>query len=142
MTAIIIASSIIVVMGTIDDIKPLSSIIRLLGQLLAAGIVMSVGLKVSFLPHTWWGDALSVLLTFIWILGIVNATKFRGRGRWPGGRFYGHCEYFLFLISLHLDQFSILLISSILIGASLGFLVFNLSRPRLFRGRGQYFFGL
>lgn len=136
MTAIIIASSIIVVMGTIDDIWPLSSITRLLGQLLAAGIVMSVGVKVSFLPHTWWGDALSVLLTSIWILGIVNATNFADGADGLATGFTVIASIFFFLISLHLDQFSILLISSLLVGAGLGFLVFNFKPAKIYLGDG------
>jgi len=136
MTAIIIGAGIIVVMGTIDDIRPLSSVIRLLGQLLAAGIVMSVGVKVSFLPHIWWGEALSVLITSVWILGIVNATNFADGADGLATGFAVIAGIFFFLISLHLDQFSILLISSILIGAGLGFLVFNFKPAKIYLGDG------
>jgi len=136
MTAIVIASGIIVVMGTIDDIKPLSSVIRLFGQLLAAGIVMSVGMKVSFFPPTWWGECLSVLLTSIWILGIVNATNFADGADGLATGFAVIAGIFFFLISLHLDQFGILLISSILIGAGLGFLVFNFKPAKIYLGDG------
>jgi len=135
-TAIIIASSIIVVMGTIDDIRPLSSIIRLIGQLLACGIVMSVGVKVSFLPHTWWGESLSDLITIIWILGIVNATNFADGADGLAAGFAVIASIFFFLISLHLDQFSILLVSSILIGAGLGFLLFNFKPAKIYLGDG------
>lgn len=136
MAAIIIASSIIVIMGTIDDIRPLSSIIRLLGQLIAAGIVMSVGVKISFLPHTWWGESLSILITSIWILGIVNATNFADGADGLATGFAVIACIFFFLISLHLDQFSILLIPSILIGAGLGFLVFNFKPAKIYLGDG------
>jgi len=136
MTGIIIASSLIVVVGTLDDIKPLSSLIRLLVQLLAAAIVMSVGIKVSFLPQTWWGDGLSVLLTLIWILGIVNATNFADGADGLATGFAVIASIFFFLISLHLDQFHILLIPSILIGAGLGFLVFNFKPAKIYLGDG------
>ena len=136
LTAIIVASSIMVVMGTIDDIRPISSIIRLLGQLLAAGIVISVGVKVSFLPHVWWGDVLSVVITCIWILGIVNATNFVDGADGLATGFTVIACIFFFLISLHLDKFSILLITSILIGAGLGFLVFNFKPAKIYLGDG------
>ena len=136
MTAIIIAASIMVVMGTIDDIRPLSSVVRLLGQLLAAGIVMSAGVKVTFLPHTWWGECLTVFITCVWILGIVNATNFADGADGLAAGFAVIASIFFFLISLHLDQFSILLISSILIGAGLGFLVFNFKPAKIYLGDG------
>jgi len=142
LTAIIIAASIIVGIGTIDDIKPLSSGIRLLGQLLAAGIVMSVGVKVSFLPHVWWGECLTVLITLIWILGIVNATNFVDGADGLATGFAVIANIFFFLISLHLDQFSMLLISSILIGAGLGFLLFNFKPAKVYLGdAGSTFLG-
>jgi len=136
MTAIIIASSLMVVMGTIDDIWGLSSVVRLLGQLLAAGIVMSVGVTVSFLPHVGWGNILSVMLTIIWILGIVNATNFADGADGLATGFAVIAALFFFLISLHFDQFGNVLIASIIIGAGLGFLVFNFKPAKVYLGDG------
>ena len=136
MTAIIIASSIIVIMGTVDDIRPLSSILRLLGQLLASGIVIAAGVKVSFFPSTWWGEALAVVITCIWILGIVNATNFVDGADGLAAGFAVIACIFFFLISLHVDQFSILLIASLLVGAGLGFLIFNFKPAKIYLGDG------
>lgn len=134
--AIVIASSIIAVMGTMDDIRPLSSVIRLIGQVVASSIVMSAGLKVSFMPNTWWGEILAVILTLIWILGIVNATNFVDGVDGLAAGFTVIASAFFFLITLHLDQFAVVLVASLLIGAGCGFLVFNFKPAKIYLGDG------
>ena len=69
--SIIIGGTIIFIIGTIDDIYPLSSTLRLFSQLAASIIIMSNGLIVSFMPKTFIGNILACLITFIWILGII-----------------------------------------------------------------------
>jgi UDP-GlcNAc:undecaprenyl-phosphate/decaprenyl-phosphate GlcNAc-1-phosphate transferase len=134
--AIIMASGIILILGTLDDIKPLSSIVRLIGQLAAAGIVMSAGLKISFMPDTWWGEFAAILITTIWILGIVNATNFvDGVDGLASGFSVIACTFF-FLITFHLQQSGPALIAAIVIGAGLGFLVFNFKPAKIYLGDG------
>ena len=65
--SIAIGGSLIFILGTIDDITPLSSAVRLFGQLAASAIVMSSGLIISFLPNTAWGYAVGTVITIIWI---------------------------------------------------------------------------
>jgi UDP-GlcNAc:undecaprenyl-phosphate GlcNAc-1-phosphate transferase len=136
MKAIVIASSIIVIVGTIDDIKSLASIVRLFAQILAGSIVIMAGLKVSFFPHTWWGEILAVITTMTWILGIVNATNFADGADGLATGFTVISSFFFFLIALHLDAFDIALISSIVIGAGLGFLIFNFKPAKVYLGDG------
>jgi UDP-GlcNAc:undecaprenyl-phosphate/decaprenyl-phosphate GlcNAc-1-phosphate transferase len=134
--AIIMASGIILILGTLDDIKPLSSVVRLIGQLAAAGIVMSAGLKISFMPDTWWGEFAAILITTIWILGIVNATNFvDGVDGLASGFSVIACTFF-FLITFHLQQTGPALIAAIVIGAGLGFLVFNFKPAKIYLGDG------
>ena len=54
--SIYLGAMIILILGTIDDIRPISSITRLAGQLLASGIIMSSGMLVSFFPDTFLGN--------------------------------------------------------------------------------------
>ncbi len=134
--AIIIASSLIAIMGIIDDIRPLSSIFRLVGQVLASVIVMNAGLKITFMPNTWWGEVLAVVLTLIWILGIINATNFVDGVDGLAAGFTVIASAFFFLITLHLDQFAVVFVASLLIGSGLGFLVFNFKPAKIYLGDG------
>ncbi len=67
---------VILVMGAIDDYKPLSAKVRLLVQFLAAGVVIYHGIRISFLPNNLAGDIFEVILSLLWIVGITNAINF------------------------------------------------------------------
>lgn len=136
MEAVVVASSIMVIMGTIDDICSLSSITRLLGQLLASGIVIAAGLKVSFMPDTWWGEALAILITLVWILGIVNATNFVDGADGLATGFSVIASIFFFLITFHLHQSGVATIAATLIGCGLAFLIFNFKPAKIYLGDG------
>ena len=134
--AIVTASSIIVLIGTLDDIRPLSSGVRLVGQILASSIVMVAGMKVSFMPHTWWGEGLAVFITLFWILGIVNATNFVDGVDGLAAGFTVIAGSFFFLITLHLGQHGPALVAAILAGCGAGFLVFNFKPAKIYLGDG------
>jgi UDP-GlcNAc:undecaprenyl-phosphate GlcNAc-1-phosphate transferase len=134
--SILIGSSIIFFIGTIDDIRPLSSTVRLFGQISAGFIVMSQGLLVSFLPNNWWGSIGAVIITLIWILGIINATNFADGVDGLAAGIIVIAALFFFLITLHLEQYHVSLLCTILIGCGLGFLVFNFKPAKIYLGDG------
>ncbi|MCA1031427.1 undecaprenyl/decaprenyl-phosphate alpha-N-acetylglucosaminyl 1-phosphate transferase [Bacillus timonensis] len=76
---IIIGSTIIILTGALDDMIELSAKWKLLGQLVAAGIVIFNGVQVQFINLPFGGQIefgyLAVPLTFLWIVGITNAIN-------------------------------------------------------------------
>ncbi len=134
--AIFLGGSLLLVIGTIDDIFQLSSKIRLLGQLAASLFVMKAGVLITFAPHNLCGDIGAVLITLIWIIGIVNATNFADG---IDGLAAGLCfiaSSFFFIITLHLMQFHVSLITSIVAGSCLGFLIYNFKPAKIYLGDG------
>ena len=79
MNALILGSIIIVITGIIDDIYELSARIKLIGQLVAAlVVVMWGGVQVEFINLPFTTDVLefgflSIPITVLWIVGITNA---------------------------------------------------------------------
>ena len=135
-TAILIGGTIIAVLGIMDDVRSLSSRIRLLGQLIASGLVISSGLVVSFMPKTWWGQAIAIVITIIWILGIVNALNFSdGLDGLASGITFIAAAFF-FLIAIYLRQPSVAFGASLLAGSCLGFLVWNFKPAKIYLGDG------
>jgi len=134
--AILWGAGLIVLVGTIDDLHPLSSTIRLIAQIAAASIVMSSGLLVSFLPKTLWGDGLAIAITLLWIIGIINATNFFDGADGLAAGFSVIAASFFFLIALHLQQYNVAIVSALLIGSGLGFLVFNFYPAKIILGDG------
>jgi UDP-GlcNAc:undecaprenyl-phosphate GlcNAc-1-phosphate transferase len=135
-TAIICGGTIISVMGIMDDVKSLSSRIRLIGQLVASFLVIWAGLIVSFMPKTWWGHLIAGIITVLWIVGIVNALNFADGldGLASGMTFIASA--FFFLIAIYLGQPQVACVAAILAGCCLGFLIWNFKPAKIYLGDG------
>lgn len=134
--SILAGGSIVLIVGLIDDIRPLSSIVRLLGQLIAAIIVISNGVIVSFTPDTLWGNALAVFFSLFWIIGIINAANFADGLDGLAVGMSAIAAVFFFLITMHLGQIPVALITAIIIGSCLGFIFFNFKPAKIYLGDG------
>jgi UDP-GlcNAc:undecaprenyl-phosphate GlcNAc-1-phosphate transferase len=133
---IIIGASLLFVVGTIDDIKPLSSLIRLLAQIVASLIVMSSGLMVSFVPNSEIGMVLGGLITLVWLIGITNALNFSDGADGLAAGIAVIASTFFFLITLHHQQYNVALLCIVLGGSGLGFLVYNFRPAKIYLGDG------
>ena len=149
MISILIASFLILLLGIFDDIKPIKARYKFVIHILVALIVVFYGgLK---LTHV---DIFSLSLNFKWmspyitiliIVGIINAVNLIDG-------LDGLCAgissiYFLTIgvIALILNKFNGLdiILSFIMLGATLGFLVFNYPPAKIFMGdTGSTFLGL
>lgn len=149
MISILIASFLILLLGIFDDIKPIKARYKFIIHILVALIVVFYGgLK---LTHV---DIFSLSLNFKWmspyvtiliIVGIINAVNLIDG-------LDGLCAgissiYFLTIgvIALILNKFNGLdiILSFIMLGSTLGFLVFNFPPAKIFMGdTGSTFLGL
>jgi UDP-GlcNAc:undecaprenyl-phosphate GlcNAc-1-phosphate transferase len=134
--AILVGGTIVGLMGVADDIRPLSSRIRLVGQVIAALIVLSAGLSVSFMPKLWWGQLLAWVITIFWILGIVNAVNFADGLDGLASGMVTISSIFFFLMAIYLRQSDVAMVAIFLAGCCLGFLVFNFKPAKIYLGDG------
>jgi UDP-GlcNAc:undecaprenyl-phosphate GlcNAc-1-phosphate transferase len=134
--AILLGGTIVGLLGVADDIRPLSSRIRLIGQLVAAVIVLSAGLSVSFMPKLWWGHVMAWTLSILWILGIVNAVNFADGLDGLASGMVGISASFFFLMAIYLRQTDVAFLAITLVGCCAGFLVFNFKPARIYLGDG------
>ena len=142
MIGIVIGSGIILIIGVIDDSRGLPAVIRLAGQVAAVSVVVSQGVILSFLPHTRWGQIGEVLLTLTWIVGITNALNFLdGMDGLAGGLSAISAAAFC-VIAGETREVELMVVTSALFGACLGFLVFNFKPAVIFLGdAGATFLG-
>ncbi|MBU1044179.1 MAG: undecaprenyl/decaprenyl-phosphate alpha-N-acetylglucosaminyl 1-phosphate transferase [Candidatus Omnitrophica bacterium] len=140
---IFICATIILYMGTYDDIKGLSARLRLFIQILLALILMLNGIRISFLPQSIWGDIGEILVTVIWIVGVTNAYNYLDGldGLATGSAILNFLCFFVILYNT--NQYALGLAIAILIGSCLGFLPYNfLHKTRMFLGdAGSTFIG-
>lgn len=130
----LLGATAIFVLGLIEDVRGLSALSRFLVQVVVALMVISAGMRVSFLPHGLLGEAGEVIVTVIWIVGVTNAYNFLDGldGLAAGSAAINLFFFFLFLYGT--AQYPVGLIAVALIGSCLAFLPFNFSSRKIFLG--------
>ena len=139
-------SSLVFLLGLYDDVKQITPPAKLLGQILAAAVVVFLGYTTTFftpkITNSVVAQIPNILLTFVWVVGLTNAinlidnmdglaggislitTGFLGYFFWKGG------DYELFPLAIALA------------GGILAFLVFNFPPASIFMGdSGSLFLG-
>ncbi|ATZ05573.1 TPA: undecaprenyl/decaprenyl-phosphate alpha-N-acetylglucosaminyl 1-phosphate transferase [Corynebacterium striatum] len=158
MNAVLWAALAIVLVGVIDDLVELSAVVKLVGQLLAAGIMSGLGLTwtLLFIPL---GDGTTVLLdqiqgtlltTFFTVL-LINAMNFVDGldGLAAGLGLIAGAAILVFSLTVLHDQggavsaYPPAIIAAALVGICAGFLPHNFEPSRIFMGdSGSMLIGL
>jgi UDP-GlcNAc:undecaprenyl-phosphate GlcNAc-1-phosphate transferase len=142
-----LGSTLILLLGVLDDIKGLSYKLKFFGQFVAAFILIIYNIRIEFitLPFqnmVFLGAFLVIPLTLLWIVGITNAVNLIDGvdGLATGVSVIAAIVIF----GLTWGQFPVFtpLLALILAGAALGFLPYNFSPARIFLGdTGSLFLG-
>ncbi len=136
--AILIGASLMSFMGIWDDRWGLRPLIKLLGQVLAAGILLLAGVSVQVLPWTW----LNWTLTVVWVVGITNALNLLDNMDGLSGGVAAVASGFFLLLAAGSGQFLVSAMAAALLGACLGFLRYNFNPASIFMGdAGSLFLG-
>ena len=139
---------IITITGIIDDTKTLKPLPKLLGQILAAVVVVAFGTKIEhitipFLYKIGLSEVFSTILTILWIVGITNAINLiDGLDGLSSGITLISCISLLIIFSLNESPLIAIILITALIGALVGFLPFNFAPAKTFIGdTGSNFLG-
>lgn len=145
---VILGTIVITVVGILDDTKNLKPLVKLLGQVIAAGIVITFGVKIEhvtipFLYQIGLSEAFSVILTAVWIVGITNAINLiDGLDGLSSGITLISSISLLIIFLLNGSPILAIILVSALIGALVGFLPFNFAPAKTFIGdTGSNFLG-
>ena len=132
----------------VDDIKTIKPITKLIGQVLAAIVVVGFGIRIDditlpFINTIEMQEAFSVIITIIWIVGVTNAINLIDGldGLSSGISVISAVSLLIIFVLNGSSMISILLITA-LAGALVGFLPFNYSPAKTFIGdTGSNFLG-
>ena len=125
MGAIVLASTIMLGVGFLDDWRGLSATSRLAAQLAAVAVVLVSGQWLTLFPMTAMGLALNLALTAFWIIGVTNAFNFFDGLDGLAGGLAVIIAGFMGVIAFETDQPLLGWFTVALVGAVLGFLVYN-----------------
>lgn len=135
---VLLVATALIALGVWDDLKNVPPRVRLVGQFLVAGATIALGYRIGAFPVA----AIAIPLTTVFIAGVINTVNlFDGLDGLAGGT-----------VSISLIGFAVVL-SSVglgawlplalgLLGALLGFLIYNFNPARIFMGdNGSTFLG-
>ncbi len=138
----------ITITGILDDIKPLKPWQKLLGQVIAAIIVINFGVRIEhldipFISQLGTNKAVSIIITILWIVGITNAINLiDGLDGLSSGISLISCLSLLIIFALNDSPIIAIIMSTALVGALVGFLPYNFAPARTFIGdTGSNFLG-
>lgn len=147
--ALLVAASIVYLFGLWDDIRGLSAIPKLVGQILASSVLIFSSVSVHFvesLSLTFLSPVmvawLDIALTLFWLIGVTNAMNMIDSMDGIAIGISGIAFLFFVLVTALSGQTNLTVISTLLLGISAGIYFYNVTPARLFLGdSGSQAFG-
>lgn len=137
---IVLAGTLMVMLGLIDDFGVLSVGTKLAGQLLAIFVLIKSGIRIQIAAFPEWLD---ITLTVLWMLGTTNAFNLLDIMDGLAAGVGLICTAFLLVVSLLNDNTTIAFMVTALAGGLLGFLRYNFHPARIYMGDcGALFVGM
>lgn len=135
---VLLATTVVGLVGLLDDYHPLPATVKLLGQVAGIAILAAFGIRVQLpLP-----EPLNYAITILWILGITNAINFLDNMDGLSSGITAVTLSFILLLGLTNGQFLVAALAAALLGACLGFLRYNFPPATIFMGDvGSLFLG-
>jgi len=140
---ILIGATIIVIFGAIDDVRGLSPISKLFGQVLAAGVLVIMGVQIQNihipgLTVVSLSPELSVVISLLWVVAFINIINLIDGldGLAAGITCIASFSMFYYATQTGVGATFVdaALISIIMAGATLGFLRYNFNPASVFMG--------
>ncbi|MBI3621082.1 MAG: undecaprenyl/decaprenyl-phosphate alpha-N-acetylglucosaminyl 1-phosphate transferase [Nitrospirae bacterium] len=136
---LLLAGTIVVMLGLIDDFGVLTPGAKFAGQLVAVFVLIKsdIRIELSFLPY--WAQ---VALTMIWMVGLINAFNIIDVMDGLAGGVAAVSAIFLFIAAVATADADAPVQMAALAGALLGFLFYNRHPARIYMGdAGSMFIG-
>ncbi len=144
---LLLGSFVIVVTGVMDDIFHLTAKWKLLGQLIAASILVYFGLTIDLVNIPFGSNMisigwLSIPLTIFWIIGVTNSINLIDGLDGLSAGVSAIATLTILILAILVPNVTVLLISVILLGSIIGFLFYNMHPAQIFMGdSGSLFLG-
>lgn len=137
---ITLAGTLILLLGLIDDFGVLTPRIKLIGQFISVFVLIRSGIMIELVIFPYW---LQILLTFIWLIGIINAFNIIDVMDGLSSGIGLFSSVILFIIGIIIKDEVIATVSITLTGSLLGFLWYNFNPAKIYMGdAGSMFIGL
>jgi len=135
---IFLGATLVSFLGLWDDRRPLPAWVKLAGQVVAGLILVFSGVQITVLRHPLVNSAATVL----WVVFITNALNLLDNMDGLAGGVAAIASVFFLLLAAMSGQYLVGALAAALLGACIGFLVYNLNPASIFMGdSGALFIG-
>lgn len=143
---LLIGGTLIVLLGVIDDYKNLPAKVKLLGQIVAACVVVYFDVRIDFITDPFgdylYLEYLAIPATIFWIVGLTNTVNLIDGLDGLAAGVATIASITIFMVALQQEVSIVALITAGLAGAAMGFLYYNFNPARIFMGdTGSMFLG-
>jgi UDP-GlcNAc:undecaprenyl-phosphate GlcNAc-1-phosphate transferase len=137
---IVLAGTIVVMLGLIDDFGVLTPVTKLAGQLLAVFVLIKSGIRIEIAAFPEWLD---LVLTVFWMVGLINAFNLLDIMDGLSAGVGAISASGLLVVALLQGDQAIAFMLAALIGSLVGFLRYNWQPAKIYMGdTGAMFIGL
>jgi UDP-GlcNAc:undecaprenyl-phosphate GlcNAc-1-phosphate transferase len=138
LAAMVIGAAFMSFMGLMDDRFTLSAYVRLAAQIAAGIFIWVSGVRVQVFAN----PVLDGALTAFWVVGITNAMNFLDNMDGLSAGVSAVASAFFLVLAVQNGQFLVSALSAAVLGACIGFLVWNVNPANVFMGdSGSMFLG-
>ncbi|HSE59360.1 MAG TPA: MraY family glycosyltransferase [Nitrospiraceae bacterium] len=130
MAALLIAGSLLFLVGLFDDAREVPAGVKLSSHILAAALVMASGKVLTLFPSSPMGDTANLALTLVWIVGITSAFNFFDGMDGLAAGLAVLIAGFMGFVAFDTDQAGLGWLAVGIVGACLGFLPYNFGPGR------------
>ncbi|RKY65838.1 MAG: undecaprenyl/decaprenyl-phosphate alpha-N-acetylglucosaminyl 1-phosphate transferase [Candidatus Latescibacterota bacterium] len=120
-----LGSTLVLLLGLVDDLRPLPAWFKLLFQFVAVGILIKFGVVLNLIPDGPLGTVGDWVLTALWVLGITNAMNFLDGLDGLATGLSAVSSLLFMVIAMRTGQAYMGFLSVALLGSCLGFLPHN-----------------
>ena len=143
---LLLGGTLIVIIGLIDDYKNLPAKVKLLGQIVAACVVVYFDVRIDFITDPFgdylYLEYLAAPATVFWIVGLTNTVNLIDGLDGLAAGVSTIASITIMLLALQENVTVVALFTAALAGAAIGFLRYNFNPARIFMGdTGSMFLG-
>jgi len=140
LASIVLGGAWVSLLGAYDDRWGLRPILKLGGQIIAAVALIVSGVKVQLAPPA--ADWINAAITLIWVVGLTNSLNLLDNMDGLSSGVAAVCAAFFVVMASFSGQIYVSALAAALLGAALGFLVYNFNPASIFMGdTGSLFLG-
>jgi UDP-GlcNAc:undecaprenyl-phosphate GlcNAc-1-phosphate transferase len=143
---LLLGGTVILIVGVIDDLKQLPPKVKLLGQILAAFVLILFDIRIEWLTNPFgdmvYLDYFSIPITILWVVSLTNTVNLIDGLDGLAAGVSTIASVTILLVALQQNLWTVAVMTAALAGSAFGFLQHNFNPAKIFMGdTGSMFLG-